>query len=338
MANGFLPPGYAAVAEQLALFRSQYSAQMEGIARMVETVRASERAVSELEEQLTKAGEEVRASVAYTTEAFRSAAQFGASIGNPAKRYASVYQDVAASLVRALEVPQLFQAFQFPVFEIPDAQHARISKAACKLADAGWAFFWDAAPSDVVALAEADLSPSALDDEIVGYYEHEEGAELKALAKRLMESPRLATWRPWLSEALWAYEQQKYRVAIPSLFSMIEGLVYETAGTLSDRTTKPAVQWQLKATKPSERGFFVDVGWRVVTTVLGALWRKHYFDEPAPDGVNRHRVLHGRSPEVGGKADALRLMVALDCIAVTVEHTEEHLKARAAMAKEDPAA
>lgn len=40
---------------------------------------------------------------------------------------------------------------------------------------------------------------------------------------------------------------------------------------------------------------------------------------------------------MGGKEDALRLIVALDCIAVTIEHTEERLKLRTEL-NEDPAA
>jgi hypothetical protein len=59
----------------------------------------------------------------------------------------------------------------------------------------------------------------------------------------------------------------------------------------------------------------LEVDWCVTVAFLEMLWSFSAFDGPAPDGLNRHRVLHGRRPEVGGQADALRLLAAVDFIA-----------------------
>jgi hypothetical protein len=333
MTKVVLPPEYVEIAAQLAGFEREYRARMEGLARLTETMRAP--VVPQFAEQIAKIGEDARASITRVSEAFETVARLNA---DHAKSWASAYQDVAASLALALQVPQLFENFKLPVFKWVDRDE-RVHKAACKLADAGWAFFWDATAVAVVNLADANLSTAELDDEIVGYYEDEDGADLKVLTERLVTNARLAKWRDWLGDALWAYEQQRYRLAIPSLLSIIEGLVYDTVGTLSDRSTQPATQWRLKAPAGGQApGFYVEVGWSVVAGVLAALWKRHYFDESTPpDGLNRHWVLHGRRPDVGGKADALRLIVALDCIVITIEHTKERLE-RQASEDEDPAA
>jgi hypothetical protein len=66
----------------------------------------------------------------------------------------------------------------------------------------------------------------------------------------------------------------------------------------------------------------VEIEWCAVAAFLEGLWTRHDFDQPAPGGLNRHWVLHGRRPQVGGKADALRLLAAVDFIADAVHGVE----------------
>jgi hypothetical protein len=70
----------------------------------------------------------------------------------------------------------------------------------------------------------------------------------------------------------------------------------------------------------------VEVQWCAVAAFLESLWSRCEFDGPAPGSLNRHWVLHGRRPEVGGRADALRLLAAVDFIAEAAHSVESLAK------------
>ena len=134
------------------------------------------------------------------------------------------------------------------------------------------------------------------------------------LSLRLIKRKRLATWRALLREGLWAYRRKRYRLVVPAMLATIEGLVCEITGTIREKGMNAHVNWDKRSTKPPE-GFLVHVHWCAATSFLGGLWSRSDFGGPQPDGLNRHWVLHGRHPQIGGRADALRLLAAVDFIA-----------------------
>jgi hypothetical protein len=233
------------------------------------------------------------------------------------ERQASIFRNIGITLARALEVPPFLRSIQLPTAaEWWQAAHQRFVRAAESLGRAGWPFSMSMVAADVIELAEQDGGPDAatLDDWFLEYYHGEDGLEFRALASRLLRRKSLATWRALLRECLWAYRRGKYRLAIPALLTTIEGLVCEVTGTIREKGVNPSRHWRARFSKPP-RGLVIEVEWCAVTAFLESLWCRYDFDCVPPDILNRHWVAHGRRPEVGGRADALRLLAAVDLIA-----------------------
>lgn len=243
------------------------------------------------------------------------------------ERQASMFRDTGATLARALEVPAFLRGLKLPAPEELEEGHQRFLRAAESLAKAGWTFSMDMAPADVVELAEQDggLDLATLDKWFVEYYAAERGREFRTLASRLLRKKRLQTWRALLRECLWAYRRGRCRLVVPALLATIEGLAYEVTGTIREKGVNASKQWQYRAAKPP-KGFMVEVEWCAAAAFLESLWRRYEFDGPAPGSLNRHWILHGRRPEVGGHADALRLLAAVDFIAEAARNVENLTK------------
>lgn len=239
------------------------------------------------------------------------------------ERQAVLFRDMGATLARALEVPAFLRGLKLPTPEDSAEGHQRYIRAAEALGKAGWTFSMNMAPADVVELAEQDggVDAAKLDEWFLGYYAADRGREFRALASRLLRKKRLETWRALLRESLWAYRRGKYRIAVPALLATIEGLVCEVTGTIREKGVNASKQWQERAAKPP-KGFMVEVRWCAAAAFLESLWSRCAFDGPAPGSLNRHWVLHGRRPEVGDRADALRLLAAVDFISDAAESVE----------------
>jgi hypothetical protein len=103
-------------------------------------------------------------------------------------------------------------------------------------------------------------------------------------------------------------------------------------------TTNAAAQWAAHVAAVPKGGM-ASIAWYVVADFLDCLWRRHGFDKPTHDWFSRHWVQHGRRPDVAGQADALRLIVALDCIVMTADALDSVLPKPARKSrKSDPTA
>lgn len=227
----------------------------------------------------------------------------------------SMFRDLGPTLARVLELQQSFlRGLKLPDLEALREGQQRLLRDAESLAKAGWTFSPDMSPAEIFELAKRANKPAAIDEWFVGYYDAERGQKFRALASRLTKRKRLGTWRALLREALWAYRRKRYRLVVPAMLATIEGLVCEVTGTIQEKGVNAHVNWDKRSSKPPE-GFFVHVQWCATTAFLAGLWSRSDFGGPQPDNLNRHWVLHGRHPEIGGRADALRLLAAVDFIA-----------------------
>lgn len=226
---------------------------------------------------------------------------------------------IGAAFARALEVPLFLRDSQLPAPEQMRKGFERFVRAAEALAKAGWTFPKEMTIREVVELAEdpgGGGSPDArkLDEWFLEYYACEGGREHRALTVRLLKSTRLASWRAPLRECLCAYKHGLYRVVVPTLFSVIEGLVCEITGAIREKAVKPSIHWKGRTVKPPSGGI-LEAQWCAVLALLELLWQRYEFNEPPPGSLNRHWTVHGRRPHVGDRADALRLLAAVDFIA-----------------------
>lgn len=226
---------------------------------------------------------------------------------------ASMFRELGPTLARALEVQQAFLR-GLPSAEVFRDAHQRFLLDAETLAKAGWTFSMDMSPREISELAEHAGDANAIDEWFIKYYDAERGRQFRALAARLTKRKRLVAWHALLREALWAYRRKRYRLVVPALLATIEGLVCEVTGTVREKGVNAFVKWDRRSAKPPE-GFLAHIQWTATAAFLGWLWAGSDFGGPQPDGLNRHWVLHGRHPQIGGRADALRLLAAVDFIA-----------------------
>lgn len=232
---------------------------------------------------------------------------------------------LGATLAKALEIPPFLRDQHLPTAEEMEKGLQRFVRAAEALAKGGWTFSMQMTPREVVELAEDGvLDPQKLDRWFLDYYADQDGREYRALARRLRKSERLKSWRPLLVECLRAYQHGLYRVVVPALFATIEGLVCEATGTVHATHGKPPTNWQNRIARP--KGAFLEAQWCATAAFLESLWRRHEFDKPAPGALNRHWTVHGRRPHVGDRADALRLLAAVDFIAYAATSVERLAK------------
>jgi hypothetical protein len=54
--------------------------------------------------------------------------------------------------------------------------------------------------------------------------------------------------------------------------------------------------------------------WRSIETFFDQLFSYRAFEDPRPDHLNRHWILHGRDIPDWGRADCLRLLQGLETI------------------------
>jgi len=234
----------------------------------------------------------------------------------------NTFRDLAATLTSALDVSTFLRRLDFPTAEEMHTSHRRFLRAAKSLAKLGWTFPVSLTSREIGDLVtEYAKDPAGLDAWFEEFYAADYGSEFRSLATRLLRRANLKTWRSSIQECLWAYRRRKYRVTIPTLLATIEGLVSEVTGTIRDRGTNAFNHWRERAPRPPN-GFMLDIEWRAITVFLGGLWARHHFDGTPPNRLNRHWVQHGRRPELGSSADALRLLAAIDFISTAVREVE----------------
>lgn len=212
--------------------------------------------------------------------------------------------------------------------ELPSAEglrHAieRMTTAAMKLGAAGWLFPREMSPREVVELADEfeGKDPADLDVWFEAYYTADGGLEFAALRKRLLGSKRLRPWRDAIRECLWAYKRGRYRVVVPTLLPVVEGLVSEATGAFGEGHVNPTKLWETRAARPAD-GSFIGPMWHATGAFLHKYWGRSDFADPDPGFANRHRVVHGRRPGMGDRMDALRLLAAVDFVGAAARDVE----------------
>lgn len=234
----------------------------------------------------------------------------------------ALYNDIGTMFSRAVEASQWLRGLHLPSEQEQRKWREREARSGESLARAGWAFPRRMNPAEVVDLAEEKLAPRELDEWFERYYSADGGREFRALCSSLKRSKKLAPWRQLLLDAVWSHRRGRYSLVIPALLTVIEGLVCDVSGTAQDAREYVPKRWRDRVVRPPD-GFILEVQWRTALAFLKMLWKGHAFDKPAPRALNRHWVLHGRRRELGARADALRLLAAVDFLADTAELSEK---------------
>ena len=158
-----------------------------------------------------------------------------------------------------------------------------------------------------------EVSPDALDDAWLDYYTANEGEEFDELAEALSKVRLLDPWRHSLEGAIYAYRGRYYETAIPALLALFEGAVSAATRRLHRRHK---VQKTAEEFRDASRFAMRALCWASLVGFSRVVFQYHSFGQPAPAGVNRHLVQHGRAMPPRPQIDCLRLLQALETLSL----------------------
>jgi hypothetical protein len=209
--------------------------------------------------------------------------------------------------------------------EMQEDHRAQIA-AASALAEHGWTVPLAFSPRQVdeaIAMGR-ERGLSALDEDMVALYSEEDNREFETLAATLRSryaAKKRRRWYPFVVECLSSYKAGHYRAAALIAIPLLERSVADVVGIENMGGRYPTLKhytWnRWKAERDAERpprNFFVDALSCSIGHFIACTWQDSSFRVPQPEQPNRHRAVHGRDPEFGSQADALRLLIALDTL------------------------
>ena len=127
--------------------------------------------------------------------------------------------------------------------------------------------------------------------------------------------------RRFLGDALQDHRRGRYRVSIPILLMLLEGIAIDA---FMPRSTDTHPR---RAIKAAVENFDTVMGSAIVEAAT-ILWARHDFSVASPTRrtLNRQLILHGRSTGYATEANSAKVLFALDLLASLVEDAQGHPK------------
>ena len=165
-------------------------------------------------------------------------------------------------------------------------------------------------------------SPEELDRYFVEGFMANGAENLKKLGDTLKENPNFSQWHLLIGDIIASIEAGQHRVAIPATLTIMDGYLANAlvkASLMSPKGTSPFKV--LNKAKWNENDTFDAVFWKAGVLFLSRVFAPSDFSQQPLTFINRHWILHGRTPVDWTQSDALRLvnsLTTLDFLFVTV--------------------
>lgn len=194
-----------------------------------------------------------------------------------------------------------------------DSVASKLEDNARELGKSGWTMpMW--APIEVLADL-VQFTDQQRDSIFLREYSLRQKEREKQLFSGLLDTPALLHWRPLLAECIDVYRKRKYRAAVPSLLTVVEGAVVSTTNLSSRKPGPKGVAAQGVRTRDPG---VIRTAWVSVEAFVGEVFCDRNFSGPRPSLINRHWICHGRDVPEWDRTDCLRLFQALDTIAQVI--------------------
>jgi hypothetical protein len=217
-------------------------------------------------------------------------------------------------IMRDLDSEQrAYQGVQVTLDQLIEKWESRVPEVEA-LARSGWTVpVW--ASSDVVTeILQAE--PPSRDQVVLDLYRKDSDNGLKTLKRELVSSALLVPWATLVQQAIEAYDDRRYAIAVPALLTVCEGALLSLLGDPGLRTSVPrAARSPLVAVRGMDR-----VMWASVVYFFETLYAPSPFTGKPPSLLNRHWVLHGRTPPSWSAPDCLRLLQALHTMSAMAQY------------------
>lgn len=185
-----------------------------------------------------------------------------------------------------------------------------VPDAAALLTSIGWPVPLSLTVRQMHALSQLD--PPEIDRFLLRYYTEDNHARFVRLAEELVfNTPVLRPWQFMLAECADAHKAGHYRLTIPALLTVAEGVVVGGPG-------QPGSFMAALNSLPSRietGGLGGDLDLALLAANQGFLNRvfaSARFDGDRPEVLNRHWILHGRDVASWTQIDSLRMFVAVN--------------------------
>ncbi|MDQ3309471.1 MAG: hypothetical protein M3497_05035 [Gemmatimonadota bacterium] len=177
----------------------------------------------------------------------------------------------------------------------------------------GWTVpLW--APLSFLGLLQAECPADELDGVFVEMYRSSPDQPLQMMFRELRAEPNLDHWRPLLQQAIGAFNRRQYRIVVPALLLIYEGVVARAVRRFESTEVKLIGP---SAEKVKSEGPGIDrLLWVSLTAFNEEVFRAAPFSGKQPLRINRHWIMHGRARPGWTRADCLRLFQAIHTVSI----------------------
>ena len=180
------------------------------------------------------------------------------------------------------------------------------------LSESGWTMPMEFTPRAVIELIDIK-DKEKIDEFFKEYYCEENGIRFNALARSIVNDEKLIKWKSLIDECIIAYNNGLYKITIPSLLSILEGLLSEML--LPDQMDNIRLKRLCREQEEKvQAGSIRKIQWASVRHFIDRLYDKIAFGSERPILINRHWILHGRDTVDWRIEDSLRLFHAINSI------------------------
>lgn len=193
-----------------------------------------------------------------------------------------------------------------------DESMVGLEPAAFEMGVLGWTVpMWG--PIPLVETIMNEVPADRLDELFLNTYRKKLWKRERALLKSVSAAQRLAKWHPLLKQAIKAYRRGDYLVVVPALLVIFEGAIT----TAADQATKRGGPRKAADRKlESLNAGMQRVAWVSLRGFASGMFVDHPFSNDPPVRLNRHWVLHGRDNPSWARLDCIKLLQALETLAV----------------------
>ncbi|MCP3163137.1 hypothetical protein [Myxococcus qinghaiensis] len=189
-----------------------------------------------------------------------------------------------------------------------------------EMGKAGWTLPMNASFGEYLNLLSECTNPTSADRAFRAYYEANERKNEVELFNVLLTSPPLAHFEPLLEEVRFCLMNDRCRVAVPALFTLLEGALriawHDDAWNSAGQNA--FIEARLECHEP---GDLEHMYWTAMRVFLRRLYAPA--GPTKPPALNRHWIMHGREPADADRIDCLRLLQAVDTVLRLAERLAE---------------
>lgn len=185
-----------------------------------------------------------------------------------------------------------------------------------RLGTLGWSApvqFWHKL---TIEFANPAHTADQVNEAFVTFYTDQGNARLLELIdKHLLGEPILQPWHETLRDCRESFLAGRYLVLVPALITVMEGVLALKIGTFTSTNVKLMAPTKAKAQQPTAFRLNQSI-WLSISSLIDQLYQPVDFSGPAPNALNRHWILHGRSTSKDARHDSLRLFNLLGSLSV----------------------